>query len=325
MEQYARFKQEKNKKEKNTDRFLVGKTELYPRNTSPLKHHGEDGQKNLIPGREGEGCHFLWDTKRFFGMQNVFRNTEVFVDPNPKTSPKFQKYNKKIKKIKKIITKRKCFCDLFPILLFSGLSNILILFSFSQHVFFFFSFFVVFFAFFCVFVFLFFFGFSNFLWPAPLLAHTTFALTPSWPSIFFFRSNRFVPKLLRTIFGPQKKMVGLSFGTICCSCPVFWAMDFLARPPLPKTTFCGIRCCAVLCCVVLWCVGAVCVFKIFVGVQDLSVPPNSPSAGPPHPTPSTGPPSLLSLRRTAQNYAFFPSPPTIFSLWESSRGILGGV
>ena len=45
---------------------------------------------------------FFWDTKTFSGIQNAFRetkcffqDTKFFVDKNPKTSPKLQKYQNK--------------------------------------------------------------------------------------------------------------------------------------------------------------------------------------------------------------------------------------
>ena len=77
---------------------------------------------------------------------------------------------------------------------------------------------------------------------------------------------------MRTILGPEKPWpMGLLFGTICCSCLVFWAMDLLAREhPCPRPPCAGslvvVWCvvvaellCVLSCvvvCVVLWCVDA---------------------------------------------------------------------
>ena len=135
-------------------------------------------------------------------------------------------------------------------------------------------------------------------WPTPLLAQTA-----SWP---LFDQNRFVPKPLRTILDTQKPWpMGLLFGTICCSCLVFWAMDLLAKDPsLPKTTLCG-----------MWCGVSVCV-QNFRKVQDLGAHPDSPSAGPP----SAGQP---------QNFVLFFHLPPQFSFFLPLLGVLswnfGGV
>ena len=118
-------------------------------------------------------------------------------------------------------------------------------------------------------------------WPAPLLAHTTFV--------------DHGPKPWRTILDPQKPWsTGLLFGTICCSCLVFWAMDLH---------------CVVFCCGVVWCVGAVCVQDIR-GVR--------PRFGRSSRLPLSG----LPLRRTPKISLVFPSPATIFSL--SFFPLLGG-
>ena len=144
---------------------------------------------------------------------------------------------------------------------------------------------------------------------------TTFGPHHFWPKppIGPFLSNRFVPKPLRTILDPKKNFwsKGLLFGTICCSCLVFWAMDLLARDPSPKTTLCGISR-WLLWCVVLWCCVSVrCVCsKIFVGASKMWALPRLPSAGPPLPTP-------LPLRRTAQNFSIFLSRHYLHSFFHS--------
>ena len=112
-----------------------------------------------------------------------------------------------------------------------------------------------------------FFGFSDF-WPRPPLGPDT-----------FFSSNRFVSKLLRTILDPKKPWpMGVPFGTICCSCLVFWAMDLPARD-LPVLA--------------VWCVGAVCVQDLWVHPR-FGRSPDSSSAEPPSARPpSAGPPKIL--------------------------------
>ena len=97
------------------------------------------------------------------------------------------------------------------------------------------------------------------------------------------------PNLCETILDPKKPWpVGLLFGTICCSCLVFWAMDFPARdPPCPRPPCVLCRCCGVV-----WCVGAVFV-QIFRVRQKFGRSPDSPPPDPsPDSTPSAGPPSV---------------------------------
>ena len=99
---------------------------------------------------------------------------------------------------------------------------------------------------------MFFFFFSDLIWPAPLLAHTTFG--PDRPLGPLFDQTVFCPNLCVE----KLWLMELLFETICCSCLVFWAMDHPAMdPPLPKTTLCVVLwlwCVVVVCCVVLCCV-----------------------------------------------------------------------
>ena len=131
---------------------------------------------------------------------------------------------------------------------------------------------------------------------------TTFGPHHFWPrpplGSFFIKP--FVPKPLRTILGPKKPWpMELLFGTICCSCLVFWAMDLPARDtPCPRppcagspVVLCGV---SLLCCVVLWCVGAVCATFSWVRPKFGRSPPPDPRLPPLRRTP---------LRRTAQNVA----------------------
>ena len=106
-------------------------------------------------------------------------------------------------------------------------------------------------------------SFSDHFWTAPLLTQTVFA-----PNRFFDQTV-VCPNLCEPSLTPNKpRPVGLLFGTICCSCLVFWAMDLLARdPPLPKTLL--LMCCGA------WCVACgVC--SRFSWVSPTLPPPDPP-------------------------------------------------
>ena len=296
--------------------------------------------------------NFFWDTKNFFGL----------VDQNPNTSQKLQKsqinMKNKIKKKKrrKRLRKRKTFFWFF-----------FLTFLFEQYfdlIFFLKSFFFSFFWFCCWFfdfssffglggvrreIFSIFFDFWDFFFLFLVFSfyflfwvkgrgfffyicffHVVFLTTfgPQTASCPFFWSNRFVPKPLRTILDPKKPWpMGLLFGTICCSCLVFWAMDLLARDPLAQDH--PVRdpplCCVVCrCCCVVVCRCGVC--SIFVGASKIWTLPRLPLRRNPLPR---LPLRRTPLLRTAQNFAFFSLSRPHFRSLSLSLGVFswnsGGV
>ena len=100
--------------------------------------------------------------------------------------------------------------------------------------------------------------------------------------------------------------MGLLFGTLCCSCLVFWAMDLLARdPPCPRPPCAG--CPVVLCGVSLLCCSKFSWVRPKFGRSPRLPSPDSPSSL-----------RRTPLRWTAQNFAlFFRSPATMFTLSSS--------
>ena len=134
-----------------------------------------------------------------------------------------------------------------------------------------------------------FFGFSDHIWPAPLLAHTTFETV-------------FCPNLCVENLGQW----GCSSGQFVSHVLFFGPWTTLRWTPLTQD-LCGIPRCGVG--VSLLCRVVVCVHPT-----------------PLRWTPAPAPPRRTSLRRTAQNFAhFFPSPATIFVLSSLSWGSLRGI
>ena len=91
---------------------------------------------------------------------------------------------------------------------------------------------------------------NDHFWPVPLLAGTTFGPYHFWPAQGMTTvgpQTTFVdhgPKPWRTILDSKKPWpLRLLFGTIWCSCLVFWAMDLPAPDP-HCVVWCGVLCVA---------------------------------------------------------------------------------
>ena len=117
-----------------------------------------------------------------------------------------------------------------------------------------------------------FFFFSDHLWPAQLLAHTTFGPDRLLAQTTFFYQTFFCPNLCEPSLTPKNLSSGhfvahvLFFGLWTSLRGTLVAQDHPVRdPPL---------CCVVLCCV----------FKIFMGASKIwALPPTLPPPDPPTP------------------------------------------
>ena len=202
---------------------------------------------------------FCWDTKTFFGIQKTFfRDTKCCFRVSGNESfllTKIPKHHKKIKNSKKFFKikqkkKNEKQQKIFLILvIFLGRGDFLF-FLFEQY-----------------------FDLFFFLLAFPLLAHTTFGPHHFWPRPPLGFNKPFCAQISANHPTLAK---GLLFGTICCSCLVFWAMGLRARdPPCPRPPCAGSP--------VVWC-GVSSKFSWVRPGFWRPPPPDSPS-GPPLPTP----------------------------------------